>query len=119
MEGERSIIDSMAVDDPNRVPVTEKIRHLRYEALRRSLKETVEEWPHFYEHKIIGKNLEDFREGILEFERLFPRLNKKNSQISKNGTYLSLTYEIMARDVDEIIALWVASENLKEVITVL
>jgi putative lipoic acid-binding regulatory protein len=96
-----------------------KIRHLRYEALRRSLSETVESWPSLYEHKIIGKNTEPFLESIKGFEQHFPRLNRKQSNVSKNGTYLSITYEILARDVDEIISLWVGSEALKDFVTVL
>lgn len=98
---------------------TPKVRHLRYEALRRSLKETVEEWPYNYEHKIIGKNGVDFVESVRSFEQQFPRMNRKSSHKSRNGTYLSLTYEIMARNVDEIISLWVASEELKDFVTVL
>src|SRR4051812_18213970 len=96
-----------------------KLRHLRYEALRRSLTETIETWPTPYEHKIIGKNGDNFKESLKEFEQQFPRLNRKQSNVSKNGTYLSLTYEIMARDVDEIISLWVGSESLKDFITIL
>lgn len=96
-----------------------KVRHLRYEALRRSLTETIETWPSLYEHKIIGKNGDEFRASIKEFEEQFPRLNRKQSHTSKNGNYLSLTYEIMARDVDEIISLWVGSEALKDFVTVL
>ncbi|MBN8554416.1 MAG: DUF493 family protein [Deltaproteobacteria bacterium] len=96
-----------------------KVRHLRYEQLRKSLTETVEKWPHFYEHKIIGKNAETFKEGLKNFEQQFPRMNKKSSHLSKNGTYLSQTYEVMARDVDEIISLWVASEEIPDFVTVL
>jgi putative lipoic acid-binding regulatory protein len=96
-----------------------KLRHLRYEALRRSLTETIETWPSLYEHKIIGKNGDTFKDSLKEFEQQFPRLNRKQSNVSKNGTYLSLTYEIMARDVDEIISLWVGSESLKDFITIL
>ncbi|MDB5038190.1 MAG: hypothetical protein JWQ35_1718 [Bacteriovoracaceae bacterium] len=96
-----------------------KVRHLRYEALRRSLTETVAEWPTLYEHKIIGKNGEGFQESLKDFEQKYPRLNKKHSNVSKNGNYLSLTYEILARDVDEIISLWVSSESLKDFVTIL
>jgi len=98
---------------------TPKVRHLRYEALRRSLVETVTEWPYIYEHKIIGKNAETFAEGLRDFEMRFPRLNKKNSNLSRNGNYLSITYEILARDVDEIIVLWVASEEIEGFVTVI
>lgn len=96
-----------------------KVRHLRYEALRRSLTETIESWPTVYEHKIIGKNGEAFAGSLKDFENRFPRLNRKHSHTSKNGKYLSMTYELMARDVDEIILLWVESENLKDFVTVL
>lgn len=100
-------------------PVSPKVRHLRYEQLRRSLQDTVEQWPHSYEHKIIGKNGSEFVESVRAFEQNFPRMNKKSAHKSRNGTYLSLTYEIMARDVDEIISLWVASEELRDFVTVL
>ncbi len=96
-----------------------KVRHLRYEALRRSLEETISSWPTLYQHKIIGKNGEDFIQSLKEFEHEFPRLNKLHNTESRNGTYLALTYEVLARDVDEIIALWVASENLKNCIKVM
>lgn len=95
------------------------MRHLRYEALRKSLQDTVEAWPYVYEHKIIGKNKDQFISSVKILEERFPRMNKKNSHISRNGTYLAVTYEIMARDVDEIISLWVASEELEDFVTVL
>lgn len=98
---------------------TAKVRHLRYEALRRSLTETVDSWPHLYEHKIIGKNAEAFQEGIKSFETEFPRLNRKQMNQSKNGAYISVTYELLARDVDEIINLWVRSEEVQDFVTVL
>lgn len=98
---------------------TPKVRHLRYEALRRSLSETVETWPTLYEHKIIGKNGDLFKDSLKAFEEEFPRLNRKQSHVSKNGKYFSITYEILARDVDEIISLWVSSESLKDFVTVL
>ncbi len=76
-------------------------------------------WPHVYDHKIIGKNLTDFKSGIQEFESTFPMLRLKSTQLSRNGSYLSLTYEFSANDVDEIISLWVASEQLKECVAVM
>ncbi len=104
--------DSMSLSSPT-------LRHLRYEALRRSLQETVDEWPLLYQHKIIGKNAEGFRDSIRGFEETYPRLNKLNATVSRNGTYLALTYEILARDVDEIISLWVSSETLKDLVKVM
>ena len=96
-----------------------KVRHLRYEALRRSLEETVTEWPLLYQHKVIGKNDDDFIDSIRAFEETYPRLNKMQSTVSRNGTYLALTYELLARDVDEIISLWVSSETLRHCIKVM
>lgn len=101
------------------IPSSPKLRHLRYEKLRRCLAETIEIWPSIYEHKIIGKNGESFRESLKNLEQTFPRINRKQENVSKNGTYLSMTYEVLARDVDEIISLWVASEELKDFVTVL
>ncbi len=108
-----------SVYNEDMVPNSPRVRHLRYEKLRRSLTESVEIWPVLYEHKIIGKNGNDFTDSLKEFEKTFPRLNKKTQNTSKNGTYVSLTYEILARDVDEIISLWVGSEEIKDFVTVL
>jgi putative lipoic acid-binding regulatory protein len=102
-----------------KVVCSSKVRHLKYESLRRSLEQTVLVWPHIYEHKIIGKNEDDFLNGIEEFETSFPHLNRKNRVLSKNGSYLSLTYEIQAKNVDEIISLWVASEQVQDCIAVM
>lgn len=96
-----------------------KVRHLRYETLRRSLTESNEDWPILYQHKIIGKNTEAFRESIDTFEKTFPRLNKLSATTSRNATYLAMTYEILARDVDEIISLWISSEVIKDLIKVM
>ena len=98
---------------------TEKVRHLRYERLRRSLQDSILIWPHLYCHKVIGKNDLAFLSGIDEFEKSFPSLHRQSSQVSKNGTYLSLTYSYAAKDVDEIISLWVASEQVEDVVTVI
>jgi len=95
------------------------VRHLRYESLRRSLEQVVLVWPHLYEHKIIGKNGPEFLEGLAEFESSFPRLVQKQRTPSKNGSYVSLTYECHAKDVDEIISLWVASEQLRDLVAVM
>lgn len=96
----------------------EKIRHLRYEKLRKQLTE-IPSWPLRYRHKIIGLNGSDFRESIVDFERQFPDLKKKSSSLSRNGTYLSMTFELQAQDVDEIISLWVASEEIKDFVKIL
>jgi len=102
-----------------KVVATEKVRHLRYERLRRSLQDSILIWPHNYCHKVIGRNDPAFLSGIVEFERSFPSLHREGSQLSKNGTYLSLTYRYAAKDVDEIISLWIASEQVKDVVTVM
>lgn len=98
--------------------VTPKVRHLKYESLRRRLQDE-KDWPILYQHKIIGKNVSAFTTSLEAMRKDFPRLNLLDSTTSKNGTYKSYTFEILARDVDEIIVLWVASEQLEELITVL
>lgn len=96
---------------------TPRVRHLKYESLRKGLK-TIKKWPHLYVHKVIGKNGENFETSLQTFEEKFPRLNKRDSGFSRNDKYISVTYELLARDVDEVISLWVASEELEEVVTV-
>ena len=98
-------------------PNSEKVRHLRYESLRKRLKKE-KNWPLQYRHKIIGKNVESFHIEIKVLEEMFPRMNMLESNTSKNGTYLSLTYELRALHVDEIIELWIESEKIKDIVTI-
>lgn len=100
------------------IMATDKVRHLRYEKLRQRLQE-IPYWPHRYCHKIIGKNAEAFREGIEAFENQFPSIQKKTENESKRGNYLSLTYELQAETADEIISLWVASEEIEDCLKIL
>ncbi|TVQ78238.1 MAG: DUF493 family protein [Bradymonadales bacterium] len=100
------------------VEVSSKVRHLRYEPLRRQLSE-VSDWPHRYRHKIIGLNKEDFKTSVEDFKRQFPSLKQKGSSLSRNGTYLSMTFEFEAENVDEIISLWVASEEISDFVRIL
>lgn len=97
---------------------TDKVRHLRYEPLRKMLSE-VTYWPHRYCHKVIGKNGDAFVRSIQEFEERFPKMKKTHSGLSRKGNYLSLTYELKAENVDEIIMLWVASEELEDCVKIL
>ena len=70
-------------------------------------------------HKVIGKKGEAFEASLKDFEENFPKLVKKDSGLSRTSKYLSVTYEFSAKDVDEVISLWVASEELKDVVTIL
>jgi|GEM_PF-2760758 len=96
----------------------EKIRHLRYEPLRKRLNE-IPYWPHRYFHKIIGKNGQDFLKSIEELEKKFPKIKRTQFGESRKGTYISLTYELSADHVDEIISLWLASEELMDCVKIL
>ena len=68
---------------------------------------------------MIGLNAEDFRESINEFESLFPDLKLISKNESRNARYIACTYELEASHVDEIISLWVASEELKGCVRVM
>lgn len=96
----------------------EKIRHLRYETLRKQLCE-IPYWPHRYFHKVIGINGEAFKNSIKLFEKQFPGLKSVGEVESRNGKYLALTFELEAKNVDEIISLWVASEELTDCVKVM
>lgn len=109
----------MSYNEDVNVVCTSKVRHLRYERLRKSLEQAILIWPHVYEHKIIGRAGGEFEGGLKEFEDSFPHLIRKGAILSKNGRFLSLTYQIEAQDVDEIISLWVASEQVKDCVAVM
>ena len=96
----------------------QKVRHLRYEPLRKRLME-IPYWPHRYCHKIIGKSGPDFEKSVSELESKFPNLKRELESESKNGTYLSVTFELMASDADEIIELWVESEQVQDCVKIL
>jgi putative lipoic acid-binding regulatory protein len=68
---------------------------------------------------VIGVNGDLFKESIEDFKRQFPDLIAKSSSLSRNGTYLSMTFELEARDVDDIISLWVASEEISDFVKIL
>lgn len=96
----------------------EKVRHLRYEPLRKQLRE-IPYWPHRYRHKIIGINGPAFEESVHALEEKFPNMKREALSESKNGTYLSVTFEIIAETADEIIDLWVESESVKDFVKIL
>ncbi len=95
-----------------------KVRHLRYEPLRKRLLE-IPYWPHRYRHKIIGKAGPNFEESVHDLEDKFPKLKRELEAESKHGTYLSVTFELIASDVDEIIDLWVESEQVRDCVKIL
>jgi putative lipoic acid-binding regulatory protein len=76
-------------------------------------------WPHRYRHKIIGKAGPGFEESVHGLESRFPNMRREAASASKNGTYLSVTFELMADDVDEIIELWVQSEAVTDCVKIL
>ena len=96
----------------------EKVRHLRYEPLRKQLQE-ISYWPHRYTHKVIGNNNDEFKGAVGDLLAKFSDLEKKYEMRSKKGSYLSVTFEMKAKDADEIISLWLASEEMEELIRIL
>lgn len=95
-----------------------KVRHLRYEPLRRRLQE-IPYWPHRYRHKVIGKSTPQFEQSIEALQRKFPRLTREALGESKHGNYTAFTFELIAENVDEIIELWVESEQLDDYVKIL
>ena len=100
------------------IVANEKIRHLRYEPLRRRLNE-IPYWPHRYLHKVIGKSGEPFEKSITQLEGKFPNMKRTQFGKSRNGTYISVTFELQADHVDEIISLWLASEEIEDCVKIL
>lgn len=99
------------------IVANEKVRHLRYESLRRQLKE--EDWPMTYRHKVIGRYGDNFAQGIRDLQSQFPKLSQAALNVSAKGNYLSVTFEMKAEDVDEVIRLWLASEDIPDCLQVL
>lgn len=96
----------------------DKIRHLRYEALRKQLSE-IPYWPHRYRHKVIGKNTDVFRNSIQALESKIKGLKKTQEGESRQGSYISITFELQAKNVDEIILLWIESEAVEDFVKIL
>jgi len=106
------------MDHPDNHLTNPKVRHLRYEPLRKRLME-IPYWPHRYRHKIIGKNNAVFENSVGDLQSKFPNLTRELLSESKNGTYISVTFELIADDADQIIELWVESELVKDCVKIL
>ena len=92
--------------------------HDPYEKFRQLLNEN-HLFPGKYTHKIIGKNSPLFLDSIIEFEKKFIGLIRTQERKSASGAHLSLTYEYLAANAEEVVQLSVESHKINDVIYVL
>jgi putative lipoic acid-binding regulatory protein len=94
-----------------------------YEKLRALLSEEI--YPHLYVHKFIGLNTPAFRAAVEALEAKFPDAIQVSARESAptssygEANYLAYTYELTARNADEIIALLEQTATLPDLKVVL
>ena len=69
----------------------------------KSLLESLEEFPHDFVIKFIGRNTERFRASVLRFEKDYPTLRTQNRRESTGSGHVAHTYLYLAKSADEII----------------
>lgn len=77
------------------------------------------EFPGPYLHKFIGKNSTIFLNSVADFEKKFIGLTRTGEKQSASGAHLSLTYEYIAANADEVIQLAVETHKINDLIYVL
>jgi putative lipoic acid-binding regulatory protein len=64
-----------------------------------------ETYPLEYVHKLIGKNEPEFHAALAGLEQEFPELVRQGERMSGSQKHLSVTYVLMAQDVEIILRL--------------
>jgi len=82
----------------------------------REMLESQETFPLDYVHKLIGKNSAVFEESLKAFESRFPAMRRQFSRPSASGNHLAVTFLFRAQNVDEIIQILEASEQLPDLV---
>jgi putative lipoic acid-binding regulatory protein len=77
------------------------------------------QFPAHYLHKFIGPNSPEFRESVAEFEKKFIGLKRTGEKTSSSNVHVSLTYEYLAANADEIVNLTVETKNIPGVLYIL
>jgi putative lipoic acid-binding regulatory protein len=89
-----------------------------YTKLRQLLEEQ-ETFPLSYLHKFIGRNSPAFAQGLAELEQRFPDLKKQTARKSQGDAHLAMTYVYVARNVDDVIVLLEATDQIEDLLVVL
>jgi hypothetical protein len=78
-----------------------------------------ETFPTQYLHKFIGKNSPAFIRGVEGLEKRFGNIRQQSARMSKGDAHVAMTYVIDAADVDEIIVVLTATDELEDLLVVL
>ena len=85
----------------------------------RSLLESNFQFPCVYLHKFIGANSPIFKASVDEFEKKFIGLTRVTERLSASGKHLSLTYEYLAANSEEVVQLVFETQKLNDIIYII
>jgi len=85
----------------------------------RSLLESNFQFPCVYLHKFIGANSPIFKTSVEEFEKKFIGLTRVTERLSASGKHLSLTYEYLAANSEEVVQLVFETQKLNDIIYII
>lgn len=85
----------------------------------KELLEQQEKFPLDYTVKLIGRNSDRFKDGLLDFQVRYPILKQVSSRASSGGANLAVTYSFMAQNADEIIALSEQASTIPDLLVML
>ena len=77
------------------------------------------QFPGTYVHKFIGPNAEEFRKSVTEFEKKFIGLKLVGEKLSSSGAHVSLTYEYLAANAEDVVNLTVETKAIPGVLYIL
>ncbi len=77
------------------------------------------QFPLNYVHKIIGANTPVFLNSIKEFEAKFIGLKRTVEKQSASGKHLSLTYEYVAANAEDVVLLTTETQKINDLIYIL
>jgi putative lipoic acid-binding regulatory protein len=85
----------------------------------KALLETNLKFPGTYIHKFIGPNSEEFRQAVIEFEKKFIGLKLTGEKLSSSNLHVSLTYEYLAANADDVVYLTTETHKIPGVLYIL
>jgi len=85
----------------------------------RNLLESNFQFPCVYLHKFIGANSPIFKNSVAEFEKKFIGLTRITERLSTSQKHLSLTYEYLAANSEEVVQLMIETQKLNDIIYII
>lgn len=77
------------------------------------------QFPAIYLHKFIGANSTIFTTSVTDFEKKFIGLTRVTQRLSASGKHMSLTYEYMAANAEEVIQLVLETQKINDIIYII